>query len=199
MDSATARQQQLQDWARGVIQQQFGCDPGLVRAGALGGDASFRRYFRFVPDAGCRAEAMPASLMLVDAPPAQENNPAFLRAAEEFRNAGLCTPRIYGHDLERGFMVQEDFGDQLVLPCLQEAQAQGDIARVDNLYQHAMRSLLMLQGSSVLTTALCLYLCWLGSSALLNGNCWQRPGSCWKPRPWRSQRCGSIATTIRAI
>ncbi|MBC53082.1 MAG: aminoglycoside phosphotransferase [Gammaproteobacteria bacterium] len=148
MDSATARQQQLQDWARGVIQQQFGCDPGLVRAGALGGDASFRRYFRFVPDAGCRAEAMPASLMLVDAPPAQENNPAFLRAAEEFRNAGLCTPRIYGHDLERGFMVQEDFGDQLVLPCLQEAQAQGDIARVDNLYQHAMRSLLMLQGSA---------------------------------------------------
>lgn len=145
MDKATARQQQLQDWAQGAIRRQFGIDPGVVRASALGGDASFRRYFRFQPDVADQAGELPASLMLVDAPPAQENNPAFLRAADEFMAAGLCTPRIYAHDLDQGFMVLEDFGDQLVLPCLQQAQADVDSARVDVLYRQAMDSLLMLQ------------------------------------------------------
>lgn len=149
MDNAAARQQQLQDWAREAIRQQFGIDPGLVEARALGGDASFRRYFRFLPRVAGRAEALPASLMLVDAPPAQENNPAFLRAAGEFREAGLCTPQVYAHDLSQGFMMLEDFGDQLVLPCLQQAQADGDRARVDNLYRHAMDALLLLQGSDL--------------------------------------------------
>lgn len=148
MDSAAARQQQLQDWAQGAIRRQFGIDPGVIRASALGGDASFRRYFRFAPANASQAGALPASLLLVDAPPAQENNPAFLRAADEFREAGLCTPEVYAHDLDQGFMVLEDFGDQLILPCLQQAQADGDIRRVDTLYVHAMDALLMLQGGS---------------------------------------------------
>jgi len=145
MDNATARQQQLQDWAHGAIRQQFGVDPGTVEASALGGDASFRRYFRFRPDVAGQSAALPASLMLVDAPPAQENNPAFLRAADEFKAAGLCTPRVYAYDLDQGFMVLEDFGDQLVLPFLQQAQAGADSARVDILYHQAMDSLLRLQ------------------------------------------------------
>lgn len=145
MDSATARQQQLQDWAQGAIRRQFGIDPGVVKASALGGDASFRRYFRFQPGATGHAAQLPASLMLVDAPPAQENNPAFLRAADEFRAAGLCTPRVYAHDVEQGFMVLEDFGDQLVLPCLQQAQFDDDNVRANTLYRHAMDALLMLQ------------------------------------------------------
>ena len=145
MDSATARQTQLQSWAQGAIRQHFGVDPGVIRADALGGDASFRRYFRFRSGATGDTQDLPDSLMLVDAPPAQENNPAFLRAAEEFRSAGLCTPRIYAHDLEQGFMVLEDFGDQLMLPCLQQAQADKDTTRVDTLYHHAMEALLRLQ------------------------------------------------------
>lgn len=141
MDNGTARQQQLQHWAQGAIRRQFGIDPGVVKASALGGDASFRRYFRFQP----LSAELPVSLMLVDAPPAREDNPAFLRAATEFSAAGLSTPRIYAHDLDQGFMVLEDFGDQLMLPCLQQAQAQGDITRADTLYDQAMKSLLLLQ------------------------------------------------------
>lgn len=141
MNSAEARQQQLQAWAQDAIRRQFGVDPGVVTADALGGDASFRRYFRFYP----RLATLPASLMLVDAPPAQEDNPAFLRAAEEFGAAGLHTPCIHAHDLDQGFMVLEDFGDQLMLPCLQQGQAAGDSDRVDTLYHHAMASLLLLQ------------------------------------------------------
>lgn len=141
MDMIKARQQQLQDWAQGAIRREFGIDPGVVRANALGGDASFRRYFRFSP----QVSGLPVSLMLVDAPPEHENNPAFLRAAGEFSAAGLKTPKIHAHDVQQGFMVLEDFGDQLLLPCLQQAQAGADTDRADVLYHHAMQALLLLQ------------------------------------------------------
>jgi len=140
--SPQLRQQALQMWARGALTNVYGVDPGLVEASALGGDASFRRYFRYHPPPG---SGLPASLMLVDAPPARENNPAFLFAARAFRKAGLHTPDIYAWDLEQGFMVLEDFGDQLYLPILQQARSDADLARVDVLYGQAMGALLALQ------------------------------------------------------
>ncbi|WP_339858506.1 aminoglycoside phosphotransferase family protein [Pseudohongiella acticola] len=148
MEKAEARQQQLQDWAQGAIRRQFGVDPGVVKANGLGGDASFRRYFRLHP----QLPELPSSLMLVDAPPEQENNPAFLRAASEFGAAGVHTPQIHAHDVEQGFMVLEDFGDQLFLPCLQQAQAEHDRVRVDALYGQAMRALLALQADPAPTS-----------------------------------------------
>lgn len=139
---SVTREQALQVWARAVIGEISGRDPGPVTASGLGGDASFRRYFRYHPPVG---SDLPASLMLVDAPPAKENNPAFVLAAGEFRRAGLHTPLIYACDLEQGFMVLEDFGDQLYLPVLQQAQGDADLARVDALYGQAVHALLDLQ------------------------------------------------------
>ncbi|MDO9521809.1 MAG: phosphotransferase [Pseudohongiella sp.] len=142
------RHQQLQQWARVALQQLLGSDPGPVNASALGGDASFRRYFRHHAGSALSLEGFDhpvKSLMLVDAPPERENNPAFLLTASEFRAAGLQTPTILAHDLEQGFMLLEDFGDQLYLPCLQAAQDAGDMARVDVLYTQAMNALLALQ------------------------------------------------------
>ncbi|TFH75189.1 aminoglycoside phosphotransferase [Gammaproteobacteria bacterium LSUCC0112] len=147
------RQQQLQDWARGALRSQSGSDPGPIHAVALGGDASFRRYFRYHSQLELTSvglEGLTHSLLLVDAPPERENNPAFVLAAQEFRAAGLKTPTILAHDFEQGFMLLEDFGDQLYLPCLQAAlgdadQDVSDIERVDELYNQAMKALLMLQ------------------------------------------------------
>lgn len=141
-ESPVTREQALQDWAQTALLRVFGTDPGAVKASPLGGDASFRRYFRYHTPA---ESGLPVSLMLVDAPPSRENNPAFLLAAQAFREAGLHTPRVYSWDLEQGFMVLEDFGDQLYLPVLQEAQREADIARVDVLYGQAIRALLDLQ------------------------------------------------------
>lgn len=141
MNNAATRQQQLELWAREVVLAHWGQDPGPVQGWSPGGDASFRRYFRFSPG----LDMLPASLMLVDAPPQKEDNPAFIRAAAEFAEAGLCTPHIYASDLEHGFLVLEDFGDQLFLPCLQTAQQAGDTARIDTLYNQASQALLMLQ------------------------------------------------------
>jgi N-acetylmuramate 1-kinase len=140
--SPQSRQQALQTWARAALTKVYGVDPGLIEVSALGGDASFRRYFRYQPPP---ESGLPASLMLVDAPPASENNPAFLFAARAFRTAGLHTPVIYAWDLEQGFMVLEDFGDQLYLPILQQARRDADMARVDVLYGQAMGALLALQ------------------------------------------------------
>lgn len=146
--SNDVRHQQVQQWAREVLTQLSGIDPGPVSADALGGDASFRRYFRYHSAVGLHLPGLSEakhSLMLVDAPPARENNPAFVLAAAEFRAAGLSTPAIVAHDLERGFMLLEDFGDQLYLPCLMQARDEGNMARVDVLYTQAMAALLALQ------------------------------------------------------
>lgn len=146
--SIDVRHQQVQQWARVALTQLTGADPGPVNAEALGGDASFRRYFRYHADAQLALtglDGLKNSLMLVDAPPERENNPAFLLAAAEFRAAGLNTPAILAHDVEQGFMLLEDFGDQLYLPCLSQAQDSADIKRVDVLYTHAMNALLALQ------------------------------------------------------
>jgi N-acetylmuramate 1-kinase len=127
----------LQIWARAALTRLDGRDPGPVSATPLGGDASFRRYFR--------SQIAQASLMLVDAPPERENTPAFVRAAAEFQAAGLHTPRILAVDLDQGFMIQEDFGDQLYLPCLQQALQSADQGRVEQLYAQAITAILRLQ------------------------------------------------------
>lgn len=137
------RQQALQVWARQALSEVLGDDPGTLEMLALGGDASFRRYFR-VPLSG-------RSVLLVDAPPSQEDNPAFIRAAAEFCAAGLHTPDILAADVVHGFMVLQDFGDQLYLPVLQQAAALDDMATVDTLYGQAMTALIRLQSNTAPT------------------------------------------------
>ncbi|HBX37131.1 MAG TPA: aminoglycoside phosphotransferase [Pseudohongiella sp.] len=131
------RQEQLENWARQAMTERDGQDPGPLHARSLSADASFRRYFR------CRIHAV--ARLLVDAPPDREDNPAFVRAAAEFSRAGMRTPEILARNLEQGFLVVEDFGDQLYWPALLEAQRDGDMERVEKLYGQAMLALLDLQ------------------------------------------------------
>ena len=76
---------------------------GSVTPARLAGDASFRRYYRLTT--GSR------SVVLMDAPPPQENAPAYVKVADILRDRGLSAPEIYAEDLERGFLLIEDFGD----------------------------------------------------------------------------------------
>jgi aminoglycoside/choline kinase family phosphotransferase len=69
----------------------------------LAGDASFRRYFRVVH--GKRRA------VLMDAPPPHEDPRPFVAVSEWLSDAGLSAPRILGHDLERGLLLLDDFGD----------------------------------------------------------------------------------------
>lgn len=73
---------------------------------AITGDASFRHFHRVPTQSG--------SVVLVDAPPATENNSQYQRIATHWRAAGLPLPEILASDLDQGFFLVTDFGDRLL-------------------------------------------------------------------------------------
>ena len=70
---------------------------------ALAPDASFRRYFR--------VRLGGVSRLLMDAPPPRENAAAFAAVGDHLRTLGLTAPEILARDLDQGFLLLEDFGD----------------------------------------------------------------------------------------
>jgi aminoglycoside/choline kinase family phosphotransferase len=87
------------------------CSVPFTAVNALPADASFRRYFRLQ---GADPEAL-----LMDAPPPQENVHPFVEVASHLRKLGLSAPEIYDADLQRGFLVLEDFGSDTYTRLLQ--------------------------------------------------------------------------------
>ncbi len=107
---------------------------------AITGDASFRRFHRVHTNDG--------PLILVDAPPATENNGQYLRIANRWGAAGLAVPRVYAADLARGFFVVEDFGDLLFSRALEDAAGTSTDAvtpQADALYRRAIALLWRIQ------------------------------------------------------
>ncbi|WP_264211762.1 aminoglycoside phosphotransferase family protein [Leisingera thetidis] len=75
--------------------------------GPLAGDASNRRYERLAGPRGGTA-------VLMDAPPEKgEDARPFVRIAEYLRAQGLSAPAILAQDVEHGFLLLEDLGDDL--------------------------------------------------------------------------------------
>ncbi|HET7394827.1 MAG TPA: phosphotransferase, partial [Gammaproteobacteria bacterium] len=78
-------------------------------------DASFRRYFRTATKAG--------SVIVMDAPPPQEDCRPFIQVAELLRNAGVHAPEVLAQDLEQGFLLLTDLGTQTYLEILDAQNA----------------------------------------------------------------------------
>lgn len=95
----------------------------------LSGDASFRRYFRVYNGT--------QSFVAMDAPPQQESCAPFVAIAKAFKAVGLNTPEIYDADVNQGFLLLADFGDQLYLNALNQQTA-------DRLYHQAFSALLQI-------------------------------------------------------
>ena len=102
----------------------------------VSGDASFRRYFRFNYQSDHNTE--PLTLIAVDAPPELENSQPFVDVSDLLFKHQCAVPKIYLSSLENGFFVIEDFGDQLLLNCLDEHSA-------DALYTEAMQAIIRMQ------------------------------------------------------
>jgi aminoglycoside/choline kinase family phosphotransferase len=96
-------------------------------------DASFRRYLRIGATQG--------SLIIMDAPPPQEDVRPFVRVAQAIREAGLNGPQVLECDAEQGFVLLSDLGRQLYLGTLQAA----DAARADALMRDAITALVQWQ------------------------------------------------------
>jgi|TARA_B100000959_G_C14915837_1_gene597301 hypothetical protein len=117
----------------------------------VSGDASFRRYYR--------VEASGQNFIAVDAPPENENSHAFVAIAQLFAEAGVTVPRVINVDYQQGFMLLEDFGDELYLSALLQCQENPGVdsnSRIDSLYRSAITALVKLQ-SNVQTKTLAPY------------------------------------------
>ena len=101
----------------------------------VSGDASFRRYFRFTANNAFGLNQ--ASLIAVDSPPQLEDNQPFITIAKQLLENDLPAPEIYEINLDDGFYVQQDFGDQLLHGSLNNTS-------VDHLYGLAMQYLIKL-------------------------------------------------------
>ncbi len=127
------REQLLLQW----VAESLGTAEGSIALSMVSGDASFRRYFR--------VQSERENLIAVDAPPEQEDNALFLLVDELLLAAGVRVPRVIAFNEELGFLLLEDFGDDLYLTSLLRAQEDGDQGTADTLYRQAIDALVNLQ------------------------------------------------------
>jgi aminoglycoside/choline kinase family phosphotransferase len=131
-----ARLAALERW----LAERFG-GPAFTLAPASA-DASFRRYFRARFAAPPRA-GLGQTLVVMDAPPPQENCRPFVHVAALLADAGLNAPRVLEADLERGFLALTDLGDTTYLAALE-----ADRNRAGALFSDATDALVRWQRAS---------------------------------------------------
>ena len=135
---------------------------GAARRELLAGDASTRRYERLHAVDGSRYILMnqpPAVESLVGAPTATEAErlalgynaaarlaggsvAAFVAVDAWLRDRGLSAPRILDHDIEAGFAVLEDLGDDLFANAIMQGVAERP------LYEAAVDALAVMQAQA---------------------------------------------------
>ena len=109
---------------------------------AAGSDASFRRYFRW------RAQGL--RLVLMDAPPPGEDCRPFVRMAQMLGAAGLNVPQVVAQDVQQGFLVLTDLGEQTWLQVL-------DADNADRMFAKALDTLVRIQRIDVAGSNLPVY------------------------------------------
>lgn len=127
------RLQALGNWLAGVA-EPFSLD--LAQWAPASSDASFRRYFRI----GSRDPVHP-TLIVMDAPPPQEDCRPFVHVAQLLDEAGLQAPRVLAEDLAQGFLLLTDLGNRTYLDVLNDDNAR-------TLMREAIDALIVWQKSS---------------------------------------------------
>ncbi len=123
----------LRQW----ISQQLGTHEFCLEP--LLGDASFRAYFRIKQGIN--------SYIAMLAPPSKERTEEFIRIAKAWHQAGLLVPEILAWEQKQGFVLLSDFGDVLLLECLNSQS-------VENYYDGAMKAIMHLQQTCPVETGL---------------------------------------------
>ncbi|MFQ5344362.1 MAG: aminoglycoside phosphotransferase family protein [Mariprofundus sp.] len=132
MADKNSRSESRRRWLQGVLSRDFHIVP-------LAGDASFRCYFRVTSLPGQAAEK---HYVLMDAPPEHEDVRPFLAVRTWFEQAGLRVSALEGVNLQQGFLLLEDFGDETW------ATYRGGGGDLSPLFEDALRQLHLLQASS---------------------------------------------------
>lgn len=113
----------MQSWLTNLM-------PAVEQVLPLAGDASFRRYFRAVTPSGC--------YVVMDAPPELESIQTFYSIAKSWHERNIGVPAILSADVQKGFLLLSDFGDDLYLDQL-------NITTADSFYTLAFDELLKIQ------------------------------------------------------
>ena len=92
---------------------------GDARREPLPGDASFRHYVRL--------RRGRETVMLMDAPPPEEDVRPFTAVARRLRQLGLSAPEVYGADEAHGLLLLEDFGDDTFTRLLERGESEEDL------------------------------------------------------------------------
>ncbi|NHN77714.1 phosphotransferase [Azotobacter chroococcum] len=133
--SVDGRLENLERWLERCLPALFAeygwATPGPASLTPASSDASFRRYFRW--------EDGERSLIVMDAPPPQEDCRPFVKVAGLLAAAGVHVPEVLAADLEQGFLLLTDLGRQTYLEVIDESNA-------DALFEDALGALLAFQG-----------------------------------------------------
>ena len=133
--SADPRKDALQQWLA-VIANTHHIQISSLRTASS--DASFRRYFR--------VDTNQAPLIIMDAPPQHENCTPFIDIAGKLAKAGLNVPAILEKDLENGWLLLTDLGNDTYYQRIQQGI---DDATLQYLYRDALQALVQMQQASV--------------------------------------------------
>lgn len=135
MSATDSRRSALDAWALGRLEDRGLKLPGDFHLQPASDDASFRRYFRYCGD---------PSFIFVDAPPTWEDSSLFIAIAALLTAAGLNAPEVFEHDLDSGFMMLKDLGEDLYFDKLSDAD------QIEPLYQDAFVALAKMQQISAI-------------------------------------------------
>ncbi|MCC7005475.1 MAG: phosphotransferase [Ottowia sp.] len=130
---ADARLTQLHSWLCALpAHWKIDCD----QVQAASSDASFRRYFRVSTQ-----HPQYPSLIVMDAPPMQEDCRPFIAIAALFAKAGVHVPTVFEQDIAQGFLLLSDLGQITYADALNATTA-------EKLYGDASAALLKIQQAS---------------------------------------------------
>ena len=118
------RFESLQHWLKDVLNtSDFVLKPASE-------DASFRYYYRLSIDNN--------TFIVMDAPPQQENCEPFIQVTSILHACHVNAPIIHNMNLEQGFLLLSDFGNEHYLDKL-------DHSSVNSLYSDAIKTLVSMQ------------------------------------------------------
>ena len=129
-----SRRAAFEQWLA-TVAPRHGLDPTTLCAASA--DASFRRYLRVQG----RIQGQSGSLIVMDAPPPQEDVRPFVHMAGLIHAAGLNAPQVLEADTEYGFLLMTDLGQRLYLDELQTATPEA----AETLMRDALSALVQFQ------------------------------------------------------
>lgn len=133
LDISAERSKQLHQWlSQHSDKYQFDLNSLKVASS----DASFRSYYRIFSNTHNK------TLIIMDAPPPQENCTVFCDIARLLEKQGLNVPNILEQDDLHGFLLQSDLGDTTYY---QAVQAGIDDDKLQTIYRAALDALVLMQ------------------------------------------------------